>query len=309
MAVFGALVLAVLVGSGCVSEPGGGSSSGTTLGVTQDAGAIEGVVVSDALMPLANVGIGLDGSENTTFTGDDGRFVLELLAPGTHTVTFVREDLQAATRKIDVEAGRASRLQVQLAPRPSNEAYVRVEPTSGFIGCTFTLRDPVLSPQGRAKAAICTAIAQFGGGTAFDNSYIIYAPEAFDDIGDVVGEASWVSTQALGRGLFMNYWFHHPKVHLTANDAWDVNWSAGPSPIRVRVPVERIREVIKTNAAPGTAECAATCNLFAVLYSFPQTATSAPVDIGFAMQQKFELYRSTSFHGRLASDYTALPDT
>lgn len=305
----GPALVAGLLLAGCASAQTRDARDLASDLVAQDTGAIAGLVVSDSLLPLVNVAVDVDDAPNAAFTDAEGRFFLRLVEPGAHVLTFFREDLHPATRTVTVEAGTVANVQVELTARPSDEPYLRVEHHAGFIGCTLTWRDPVTSPEGRAKAAMCAVLAVYGGATSLDNSYVIYAPEAFDDIGDVLGEASWVSTQALGRGLFINYWFRHPDVHMTPNDAWDVNWSAGPSPLRVHVPVERIHEVIEENAAPGTPECGDRCNLFVLLYSYPQTAPASPVDVGLAMDQKFDVYRSTSFHARLPPGYTALPDS
>lgn len=306
----GFLTIAILVPvltAACTGAPADGVGVGPSAAVSDETGAVAGVVVSDALVPLANVAVALDGNPGAAFTDDAGAFQLSNIAPGGHELSFFRDDHVEATQQVTVEAGAVTGVRVVLVPRPSQQSYVRVEQDTGFIGCTLTTRDPVLSPEGRAKAAICTIAAVISGSSAVDQSQITYAPEAFDGIGDMVGEATWVSTQALGTGLFANFWLYHPDVHLTINDAWDLNWSAGPSPLRVPVPIERIQEVLTTENAGGP-ECGERCHVFVLVYSYPQTATSSPVDVGLAVDQRFDLYRSTSFHARLAAEYSALPD-
>lgn len=304
------LTLALLVPfltAACTDAPTDTMGVGPSAAVTDDTGAIAGVVVSDALVPLVNVAVAFDGNPGAAFTDDGGAFQLSNVVPGSHDLSFFRDDHIEATQKVTVEAAQVTELQVVLVPRPSQQSYVRVEQDTGFIGCTLTMRDPVLSPEGRAKAAMCTIVAVVSGSSAVDQSQIDYAPEAFNGIGDMVGEVTWVSTQALGTGLFANFWLYHPDVHLTINDAWDLNWSAGPSPLRVPVPIERIEDVLATENADGP-ECGEKCNVFVLVYSYPQTATSSPVDVGLAVDQRFDMYRSTSFHARLPPEYTALPD-
>ncbi|HEX9816475.1 MAG TPA: carboxypeptidase-like regulatory domain-containing protein [Candidatus Thermoplasmatota archaeon] len=296
------LAVAVLLAACLGGEPSSTSDSESLL--TDETGAIAGTIVSDSLEPLGNVAISLDGAPGMAFSDDDGTFQLGLVQPGTHELGFVREDFLEATKQVQVDAGAVANLRVTLVLRPSLQSYVRIEQDTGFIGCTLTMRDPVVSPEGRAKAAMCTIVAEVGGASTLDQSQIEYPPESLDGIGDMLGEATWVSTQTLGRGLFINYWLFHPGVHATINDAWDLNWSAGPSPLGVWVPIERVHEVVAENQA----DCADLCNVFVLLYSSPQTATSAPVDVGLAVDQRFEMYRSTSFHDRLPSDFTALPD-
>lgn len=279
--------------------------------VNDETGGVEGLIVNDALSPIPDVVVLLDGQATATVTAADGRFALSLVKPGTHDLTFVHAAHAEKSMKVEVKAGEVSNVQTELIPLASQDAYVRIDQNAGFITCSAGIKDPVLAPDGRGYAAICAAV-DFFGGTSLDRAWIRYERESFQDIVDIFGESTWDSTQALGTGLLVIWWLEHPDFHTDeCACGWQANWSAGADPVQLQMPISRIDEIVKEEGEANTLSCREIdgCLIDVLHYAFPQTAPSSPIDVGVVIDQKFDVYRSTFFHDPMPLGYSALADS
>ena len=89
----------------CVASPGRAQDAGTISGVVIDAG-------SRAPVPTAQVQI--VGTTRAAATGDDGRFRIVGVRPGTYQVRVLRLGYQASSQPATVTAGGTTELQFAL---------------------------------------------------------------------------------------------------------------------------------------------------------------------------------------------------
>ena len=149
-------VLAMVL-SGCMSQPTPAAPRATELQQADEAaaavtvqpsattGVVRGVVVDQAIHPVANVTVTLDDRSNVT-TNAKGAFGFDNLKPGTHFLTTSRQDYTSVRQSVQVEAGvdhpEPVRIQIVAIPRatPSVDEY-RIKM---FVGAAAAL--PLAGP-------------------------------------------------------------------------------------------------------------------------------------------------------------------
>ncbi|HUR61921.1 MAG TPA: carboxypeptidase-like regulatory domain-containing protein [Candidatus Thermoplasmatota archaeon] len=86
-------------------------------------GALAGVVVDQAIRPVAKAAVSVPGQRNMT-TDEEGRFVLEALRPGLYFVHVVADGFLTVQTSTEVKAGAATPMRVMLTsdgrPKPSH---------------------------------------------------------------------------------------------------------------------------------------------------------------------------------------------
>jgi hypothetical protein len=189
--------------AGC-SDPGGDDGDDadfSDLGLTPTAetGIIRGVVVDDAIRPVAGATIAARGpaaEASTTSTGE-GLFGFEGLAPGTWFLTVEKPGFQTAQASVDVAAGVAEPpiTKVLLAADPSSLPYFEAYTYDGFLECGVT--SPVVG------VALCLAPNSFGQNVTTDKTQITYGVTGHPRW--VQTEMVWESTQAAGGELALMY--------------------------------------------------------------------------------------------------------
>lgn len=113
MKIVAALLLALSAGNAAAQVTATGSIAGT-------------VIASDAARPAEGVFVILDGARLTTRTDASGRFVIENVSAGTHTVEVRLSGYGAATQTVDVASGEAARVRFSIAPAVTSLASVTV---------------------------------------------------------------------------------------------------------------------------------------------------------------------------------------
>lgn len=166
-----ALALAGCSGSGgAASTPEAGLSSEEIDNAVRDVpvaasattGVIRGVVVDQAIRPIAGATVAVAGFGSETVSNDQGAFGFEGLQPGTYFVTASKEGYEPSQTSVDVEAGVAdpSAVRIRLAARPFQLAYCNVLHQRGAVG--FAVTDPLgdrlttfnpLNPDGSFRAS------------------------------------------------------------------------------------------------------------------------------------------------------------
>lgn len=191
-------LLALILLSGC-SDAGGAVEdadfSELELTATETSGIIRGVVVDEAVRPVAGATVdarGPDGATATTTTNAEGLFGFEVV-PGTWFLTVGRQGYQPAQSSVDVVAGVAEPpitkilLNIDASQLPYVESYV----FDGYLECGVTT-----PPVG---VALCLA----AGETLNDETQVRYAFSGNATWAQT--EMVWESTQQLGNELALMY--------------------------------------------------------------------------------------------------------
>lgn len=192
-----ATVVALLL-AGC--SGGGGNVAATEdfsdlgLEATDDTGVIRGVVVDQAIVPIADASIVIKTLEREATSSADGLFGFEDLDPGTYFIDVSRVGYSTVQQSVEVVAGVSDPaiVKVQLIADPSSAPFVEQFTYTGYISCSFKTANFVwdassCDPSGQAGYADRDDANPF-----FDASGI---PTYFQS------EITWQSTQPTGDEL------------------------------------------------------------------------------------------------------------
>lgn len=192
----GIVLLLALVGlAGCAEEaaPEEASDSeaafeGLEGNVSDDTGLIRGIVLDDAIVPVAQATITLQGEGRSITSNEEGAFLFDLLAPGTYFLTVEKLGYNTTQTSASVEAGnpRPEIVKVRLVQDKANQPFVEAAQFDGFIMCS-----------GRAVViglAVCSTV-----GVGDDDFIRNYEPSFRPHF--IQSELVWKSTQALGDAL------------------------------------------------------------------------------------------------------------
>jgi hypothetical protein len=179
-------------GEGGADEPSGGNGSGV----------IDGLVVDDAIRPLAGARIELDGAANQT-TGPDGLFRFDGVATGAHVVrASLAGYADAVTQVIVTTAGDQPLVKLQLLTDLSDVAFAEVQKIDGYVECGTDTVNRYFAACGTGNVASFIACAQTGvcQGNVSSDRYIVI--QWFDRTPSFLTvEVAWTPTQDLGRSL------------------------------------------------------------------------------------------------------------
>ena len=169
--------------------------------VTATLGAIVGVVVDQAIRPLANATIALTGQAGNTTTDDQGRFTFGDLEPGTYFLQASARRHEAAQVSVDVVAGEAAIVRILLIAMTSVEPYHttlnfhgHADPWFGFVsfaaeviapgtlGCTCAF-EVVPDP-----GAVSFTFEAVGTNDIDYSSSPVYGNLYWEFVGDALGE-------------------------------------------------------------------------------------------------------------------------
>lgn len=197
-ACLGAVALLLLAGcSGNAKDPVDDADfEPLGLAPTDTTGIIRGIVVDDAVRPLAGVDVtarGGDGAEKKTQTTAEGTFGFEDLSPGTYFLTASKAGFRDTQQSVDVVANVAEPpiakmlLQADPALRPYFEAYT----FEGYLECGVT------------TPPVGVALCLIGGDSLNDNTQVTY--DLARRPAWVQTEMVWDSTQQAGNELALMY--------------------------------------------------------------------------------------------------------
>jgi hypothetical protein len=218
--VAGLLVAALLAGCSdspaAADDPSDADFTDLDLAASETTGILRGVVVDDAIRPVAGVEIALSGPTpgNTTTTAD-GLFGFDGLAPGDYFVQASKAGFQSTQQSAQVVAGIADPpiVKVLLAIDPTTAPYVSTLIFEGFIECSGSF------------VAFGLAVCSTAGlpNDRFIQTYTLDRPPQW-----VQSEMSWESTQAVSPELDLVFSAPGEGVLL---DNYAEQW--GPSPLLV----------------------------------------------------------------------------
>lgn len=174
-----------LLAQRAVSTPPGAASVAAHAATT----AITGVVRnSESDEPLAGVAIQVVGGVQRTTTGGDGRYIIDALSPGVHTLLFIRESYQPLTLLVTVSNVVASIVDVGLVALPQVLPQVRVVASTPRVHT---------SSGADARSAYVVHDADASGGTTWSAEAIRGSPQlAQSDVLRAVETAATVATRS-----------------------------------------------------------------------------------------------------------------
>lgn len=270
-----ALLAATLL-AGCAGNgPDGKSATDPTfddlgLTATSSTGIIRGVVVDDAIRPIAGAKVVLSGgdSPSETVSTESGAFGFSNLVPGTYFLSVSKVGFFAAQQSADVVAGveEPAIVKVLLQMDAANMPFVQSYVFSGFIEC--------MTP----NVALCGLVNDLGseggqGNLTQDNSQVRHPVSQVPTW--VQSEMIWTSTQALGGGMSVMYSWDCDDTLLCDHEV------SGTSPLLLTADAEAIDKIGIGTAMPDV---------------YIRTFTAAAVDglpinsAGLTIEQSFEIY-------------------
>ncbi len=205
------VVLAMILLAGCSqSEP-----AEPVLDDSPDALGIRGVVVDNAIIPIAGANVTITGTNFTATTDDDGLYEVPVAAPGSLELRISKDGFIPVTSIVTLNEGDGIiDHQTILEAIPYLEPSSEVKQWDGLIQCG------VRTPEG--AFALCAV-----GGLLGDDSEERY--EEIDTPPTIVqSELIWTHTQTLGESLRLMY----TDDHREGLDNYRV--AQGTSPIAVR---------------------------------------------------------------------------
>lgn len=205
-----AILLTALV-AGCTGDPSTNSDEDQVpesiqdVEVTSTTGAIRGVVVTEAVVPIAGVLVALTDGTNRT-TDDEGGFVFNGLEPGDYFMTATKKGFLPQQASATVVAGDEEPpvTKITLPQLATADPYTTQQVWDGFIQCAFMAGD------GFVGAQLCGPL---------DERFIHYF--SMDRIPDLAqAEGTWDSTQTLAADMALEYYdggtWHHKVVTGTS---------------------------------------------------------------------------------------------
>lgn len=226
-------IVAVFLLAGCAGNHPKASSNdqafdGLDLQATSTTGILRGVVVDQAIRPIAGALVQLAPGapdEKSTKTTDLGAFAFDGLPAGTYFVHVQKGGYAPAQQSADVVAGVSDppAMKVQLLPDASyTPPYVETYVFDGFIECSFG--GAADSGDYGVENACSESVGPL---TPFSNSQTFVQYNLSKAPTWVQSEAVWESTQAASKSLDLNF----AIADASELDGWKDLSVDGPSPL------------------------------------------------------------------------------
>jgi hypothetical protein len=244
-----ALSLLAMALAGCAGGGGGGddapadgpSAEDLGLQATDSTGLIRGVVVDDAIRPLADVTVTLLGAgDKTQRTGGDGAFGFDGLEPGTYFLKATKLGYFSAQQSVEVVAGVVDppSTKIQLGFDAARQPYADTIVYEGFIECTTSFLVLCGAPNTLEPFFCEFAQACYGNLTNDRFTFTLFFQP---NVTMVQSELVWKSNQAASPELSYQQEALEPDCKNT-DLSFDLNHTAGPSPIMTRLHEPLLRE-------------------------------------------------------------------
>lgn len=279
----GLLVLVLL--AGCAGKSGAGAPEEGL--AANSPGVLEGLVVDDAIRPLAGARVVLDGTQNLT-TGPEGLFRFEGVAIGAHVVRAALAGYADAVAQVTVTtAGDQPLVKLQLLTDTSGVAFAEVQKIDGYVECgtrTGSSRFAACGTGNVASFIVCAQAAVCQGNVSSDRYIVI---KWFDRTPTFLTiEVAWTPTQDLGQNL--DVWLgsatkEQLQFYPETPSVW--NRTAGASPL-----YGTMNSTMLADSGIGDD------SWFLAQVFAGDAGQSGPVGLGVVAQQRFEMF-FTSFFG------------
>lgn len=170
---FALLAVAVLLVSGCSSKKGTDGITGSDatmlqqpgdIDATPTTGGIHGIVVDQAIRPIANALIAVGSLNKTVKTSVAGTFVVSGLAPGDYLIKVSHPLFDSAQQVAKVVAGvrDPQDLKIQLTQRIFDKPYLVTTHFKGFIVCSVGAAVVASEECGEGVGVPCQAPQPYG---------------------------------------------------------------------------------------------------------------------------------------------------
>ena len=285
------LPLLALAFAGC-ADGGGAAVDGADdpvdrldLVATDTTGVLRGVVVDEAIRPIANATLEVTGTaQRTATTGPDGVFGFDQLPPGTYFVKATRLGFLPTQQSAEVVAGVADPPAVKLLLQRDAgfQAFVEVQQYEGFIECTTSI-------------LVLCGIPNVLTGQNITNDRFAWDQSFSDNATHLQAEMVWESTQAASPELYFEMEVLHDDCERAEGSEVGsfLNSTRGPSPIYATVNQSEVRDW----------DLGQVCPIYMSLFSggvpgapcgdADPTGTAPGWCAGATLQQRFTMY----FHG------------
>ncbi|MGB1586615.1 MAG: carboxypeptidase-like regulatory domain-containing protein [Thermoplasmatota archaeon] len=128
--------------AGCADDPapapaGEDDDKFDELDVSDSTGAIRGIVVDSAIVPVAGADIELVGTQETAVTNEEGAFSFDALEPGTYFVSVTKLGYKDAQQSVDVIAGdeRPPVAKIRIIEAPEELPQATTQNWDGYLAC------------------------------------------------------------------------------------------------------------------------------------------------------------------------------
>lgn len=284
LAMVALLAGALLAGCSSTNDPSQSSGPEPTfddldLQATDSTGVIRGVVVDEAIRPVAGAMVSLTGGASKEATStDQGTFGFDGLPAGTYFLTVSKPGYFDAQQSAEVAPGVAEPpiTKVQLIVDADSLPYVEAYVFSGFVEC--------MTP----NVALCGLLNDLAGSNLTqDNNQVVYPLTNVPSW--VQTEMVWDSTQAAGTSMSVMYSYFNGCADAVFYCDHEVS---GTSPLLLVANQTVIDTIglgteedlyIRTFTEPveGTKQC---------LPELPEVGTACPGPAGLTLEQGFEYY-------------------
>ena len=291
-----ALMLASVVLAGCSDAPKETPVDELEgleqLEATATTGVIRGVVLDEAIVPVADVRITLTPGDVTTTSNEAGAFGFEDLEPGTYFLTFRKAGYPEVQQSTEVVAGDSSPpvVKVQMVRIPGTEPFATYLHYKGYIGCAIKVaNDPF------TLGNVCSSVDDPNQFDILDFETTI-VPEILQT------EIVWDYTQDSGRQLGTTQ-----NVQDADGNRQRVGNVWGESPLVCRV--TSLDDCTNDDGTGGGGEGLNVTQFpgqyYANVYTacYPQCAYGA-VGFGLVLQQDYDLYATAFFNYAPPDDWT-----
>jgi len=281
------LVLVALL-AGCAGSKAATVSASSAPGTV----LLRGVVVDEAIRPVAGARLELDGvAANATAgnatTGADGRFAFPGVAPGAHLVRASKVGFADAVAQADVRLGADEAVKLVLVADASAVPYAETLKIDGFVQCGTDTFDNHFAACGSGNVGSFIACAQAGvcQGNVTDDRYIVI--QWFDREPTFLAvEVAWQETSQFAHAL--SVWLgsatkEQLKFYPETPDVWNV--TEGPSPL-----YGTMNQTMLDHSRIGKD------SWFLAQVFAGDAGQTGPAALGVVVQQRFQMF-FTSFYG------------
>jgi hypothetical protein len=293
------LALCLLLLAGCT---GGSPPAGDAVDVVAQPGTIAGVVVDQAIRPLANVLVEVAGSDLRAVTDDGGAFVITGVEPGVHLVRASHGLYDTQQQSVEVLAGEAgATVRFQLTRVILATPYLQVQKFDGFLVCSvgFSLYASEECGEGvgvpcEVPQAGCQRVGGQGNNFA---QWDFYLDGGFAET--LVVEMRWEPTSPTVSEFQLNIgndWTCDPFCNGNA-----LNVTGGPSPIYSTVSFDGV-ELTTRDGEPVDFTADTRFSTFV----WPNWGSGDPQQLNVAFNQPYQVFATAFYYLPAPADWSFL---
>lgn len=261
-------------------------------------GAILGVVVDEAIVPVEGATVTVQGDGRSTETDAQGRFVFDRVPAGTHFLEVRKLNYETAQSSVEVEAGvdQPPVLKVQVSRLFTGQPYMQGVQFQGFIACAYQagITAPCVTDYTQVVPGCgsgCVPILRTIMGDARDTMVEVDAGWQ-THIAEVVWEPS---AQGTSNALGLIY-----RDFPVGGANHQYGAVSGPSPLHLRFEVG-----VKHATQSGPASEMIPPEGYDEIIAFVGTRSDGE-PVALTLQQEFEMFLHTFYHGKPPEDWAFL---